>query len=176
VFYDDDSVVDEKERDGGWRWERCGGYEQIWEIWVTPCQIQSGSARIGEITRRIRTCTCGIGEGKMTCTRNSHMSLFVRMISPISSHHSHSHPQVYHHLKTQSWVIALYLCMPWSRVNTEYSIHWVQPVRSSAYTEDSIHRSTAYTEFCIHRVLRHPMIGCLLLPASLSSLPRPCCS
>jgi len=39
--------------------------------------------------------------------------------------------------------------MPWSRVHTEYSIHWV---------------------------LHHPKIDCLPLPASLSSLGRPCCT
>jgi len=36
--------------------------------------------------------------------------------------------------------------------------------------------STAYTEYCIHRVLHHPNIDCLPLPASLSSLGRPCCT
>ena len=35
--------------------------------------------------------------------------------------------------------------MPWSRVNTEYSIHHVQRTPS-----------TAYTEYCIHRVLHYP--------------------
>jgi len=46
---------------------------------------------------------------------------------------------------------------------TEYSIHWVQHTLS-----------TAYTEYGIHRILRHPMINCLLLPASLSSRCRSC--
>jgi len=55
--------------------------------------------------------------------------------------------------------------MPWSRVNTEYSIHWV------------LHTpSTAYTAYYLHRVLHHPKIDCLPLPASLSSLGRPCCT
>ena len=34
VFCDDGRVVMEKERDGGWKWEQCGGYERIWQIRV----------------------------------------------------------------------------------------------------------------------------------------------
>jgi len=34
--------------------------------------------------------------------------------------------------------------------------------------------SPAYTEYCIHRILHHPRIYCFPLPASLSSLSRPC--
>jgi len=149
------------------------------------------------------------------------------IISPISSHLSFSRPQVYHHLRTWSWVIALYLSIPWSRVDTkystrrvphtpstahaeysirqvqhtpstayteysihrvqhtpctaytEYSIHRVQHTPSTAYTEYSIHRvqhtpSTVYTEYCIHPVMYHSKIDGLPLPASLSSLSRPC--
>jgi len=33
---------------------------------------------------------------------------------------------IYHHPGTQSQVIPHFLCMPWSWVDTEYSIHWVQ--------------------------------------------------
>jgi len=45
----------------------------------------------------------------------------------------------------------------------------------------SLHRvqhtaSRAYAEYCIHCVLHHPNIDCLPLPASLSSLGRPCCT
>jgi len=52
-----------------------------------------------------------------------------------------------------------------STAYTEYSIHWEQHTPS-----------TAYTQYCIHRVLTHPKIDCLPLPASLSSLGRPCCT
>jgi len=45
-----------------------------------------------------------------------------------------SRPWLYHHLKTQSQVISLYLSMPWSSVNTVYSIHRVQHTLSTAYT------------------------------------------
>jgi len=47
VFCDDGWDVDEKERDGGWRSERCGGYERIWEISGTTCLIGLGRPRIG---------------------------------------------------------------------------------------------------------------------------------
>jgi len=52
----------------------------------------------------------------------------------------------------------MYLSTIWSRVNTEYSIHWVL---------HTLH--TAYTEYCIHRMLHPPKIDCLTLPASLIS-------
>ena len=55
--------------------------------------------------------------------------------------------------------------MPWSRINTDCSIHWVQHTPS-----------TAHIEYCIHRILHHPKIDCLPLPASLSALSRPCCT
>jgi len=71
VFCDDGCVVDVKERDGEWRWECCGGYERIWEIWGTTCLIGLGRPRIGVITRRIGTHTYRIGDGKLTRTRNS---------------------------------------------------------------------------------------------------------
>jgi len=102
------------------------------------------------------------------------------MICPISSHLSLSRPQLYDHLRTPSKFIPLYLSMPWSRVNTEYSIHRVQHTPSTAYTEYSIHRvqhtpSTAYTDYCIHQVQHHPKIDSLLLAATFSSLGG-CCT
>jgi len=101
------------------------------------------------------------------------------MIPPVPSHLSLSCPQFYHHLRTRSWLLPLYLSMPWSRVNTEYSIHRVQHTPSTAYTEYRTHRvrhtpSTAYTEYCIHHILHHPKIDRVPLPASLSSLSKPC--
>jgi len=39
-------------------------------------------------------------------------------------HLSLSYPQLYHHRRTQSSVIPLYLSVSWSRVDTECSIHW----------------------------------------------------
>jgi len=71
VFCDDASVVDEKERDGGWRWECCGGYERIWEIRGRTCLIGFGRRHIGVFTRRIGTRTYCIGAGKLTCTQHS---------------------------------------------------------------------------------------------------------
>ena len=70
----DARVVDEKKRDGGWRWERYGGSEWLWEIRSTTCLIRFRRPRIGVITCQIRTCTCRIRDGQLTLTRNSHMS------------------------------------------------------------------------------------------------------
>jgi hypothetical protein len=161
VFCDDDRVVDEKERDGRWRRERCGGYERIWEIRGTLCLIGLGRLRISSITHWIGTRICCIADGYLTPTRNSLKSQFLMTISPIISHLSLSRPQLYHHLKTQSQVIALYISMPWSRVNTEYSLHWAQHTLSTAYAEYSIHQvqhtpSTAYTKYSIHQVQHTP--------------------
>jgi hypothetical protein len=75
-----------------------------------------------------------------------------------------------------------------SPVNTKLShrspslhAHDEELTPSTAYTEYSIHQlqrtpSTASTEYCILRVLRHPIINCLLLPVSLLSRCRPCCT
>ena len=149
VCCNDSRVVDQKERDGGWRWELWGGYKPIWEIRGTTWLIGLGRPRIGVITCRIGTRTCCIRDGKFTCTQNSLQSQFLIMISPISAYLSLSRPQLYHHLRIRSVVITLYLSMPRSRVNMEYSVH------------------------CI---LHHPKIDCLPHPASLLFLGRPCCS
>jgi len=107
VFCDDGWVVDEKERDAGWRWEWCGGHEQIQESRGRTCLIGLVILWIGVITRRIRTCTCRIGDGKLTCTPNSLQSQFLIMISPMSSDLCLSRPQLYHYLRTRSNVIPL---------------------------------------------------------------------
>ena len=67
----DGIVVDEKERDGKWRWERFWGYEWLWEIRSTTCLIGFRRPHISVITRRIWTHTCRIGDGRLTRTRNS---------------------------------------------------------------------------------------------------------
>jgi len=68
---DDGRVVDKKEGDGGWRWERYGGYERLWEIRGTTCLIGFRRPHISDSTRRIGTRTCHIGDGQLTRTRNS---------------------------------------------------------------------------------------------------------
>ena len=93
-------VVDKKPRDGGWRWVQYGGYKWIWEIRGPTCLIGLGTPHIGVITHQIGTHTCCIGDGKLTCTRNSLKSQFLRTISPISSHLYLSRLQLYHHLRT----------------------------------------------------------------------------
>jgi len=98
----DGRVVDEKERDGGWRWERYGGSERTWAMSSTSCLIRFTRPRIGVITRRIGTCTCRIGDGKLTRTRNCFESQPLMMISLMSSDLSLSCAQLYHHLRTRS--------------------------------------------------------------------------
>jgi len=102
VFCDAGRVVDKKERNGGWRWERCGGYEGIREIRGTTYVIGLEWPCIGGNSRLVGTRTCRIRAGKYTRTQNSLKSQFLTMISLISSHHSLCRPQLYRHLKTRS--------------------------------------------------------------------------
>jgi len=91
-----------KERDQGWRWGSYGGYEQIWTIRGTTGLIGVRTPCISVITTGIGTCACCIGDGESTCTQNSLMSSFFKMIFRITSHLSLSCPQLDHHLRTQS--------------------------------------------------------------------------
>ena len=126
------------ERDAGWTREWCRGYKLIWEIGGMTCLLWLERHRIGAITHRIKTHTCRIRDGKLTCARNFLKSQFLMTISPISSHLSLSHPQPNHYLETQSKVIPLGLSVPWSRVNTEYSIHWVLHSPCTASSQDQL--------------------------------------
>jgi len=128
-------------------------YELIWAIRGTTCLIRLGWPCIGVITGRIGTRTCCIRDGTLSRTRNSLKSQFLTVISPVPFHLFLSCPQFYHHLRIRSYVIPLYLSMPQSRVDTEYSIY----------------RLLHTLEYCMHCVLHHPKIDCLLLPASLIS-------
>jgi len=65
LYCDDGRVMDKQVRDGGWRWERCGGYERIWEMRGTICLIELGRPRISIITLRIGTHTWRIGDDKL---------------------------------------------------------------------------------------------------------------
>jgi len=123
VFCDDGRVVKEKQRDVGWRWERYGGNEWICEIRSTTCQSAFGTPPIAVITHQIGICTCHIGDGKLTPTRHSLQSQFLMIVSPIVPHFCLSCHYLYHHLRTPSEVISLFLSIPWSWVNTEYSIY-----------------------------------------------------
>ena len=140
LFCDDGRVVDEKGRDGKWRWEQCGGYEWICEFRGATWLIGLQRPRIGLISCQIGTGTFHIGDDKLTRTCNSLKFHIIMMIGPISSDLSLSCRQFYHHLRTRSEVIPCNLSMPWSRVNSEYSIYLVQHTPTTAYTEYSIHR------------------------------------
>ena len=63
IVCDDGRVVQDRERDGGWRWEWCGGYKQIWEIMGTTCLIRFQRPLISVKRRQLGTCTCRIGDG-----------------------------------------------------------------------------------------------------------------
>jgi len=65
------------------------------------------------------------GNGVSSCRCNSPKCQFLMMISPISFEHSLSCPQLYHHLRTGSVVIAVYFSMPWLQANIDYSMYWV---------------------------------------------------
>jgi len=152
VFCNDGRVVDEKERDGGWRWERCGGYKRIWEIRWTTCLIGLGRPRIGVITPQIGTRTCHIGDGKLTRTRNSLCPCFTWWFAP-SLFFSSSTLQSPKNTKLSHPSLSLNAMIK--------SEHRVQHTPSTAYTEYSIHRvqhtpSTAYTEYSTHWVLHTP--------------------
>ena len=149
-------VVNEKEGDDGWtwRWGQCGRYKWIWNIRGTICLIWLGKPGIFAITCHIFTCTCRIEDGKLTLTPTSLKSYFFMMFCLIYSQHSPSHPQLYYHLRIQSYITTLYLSMPWSGANTEYSKHRVQNTPSTAYTEYIIQPvqlavTTAFTMYCI---------------------------
>jgi len=99
---DDCRVVDGKQREVGWRWERYRRYERIWEIMSTTYMIGFRRPHIGIITHQIGTWTCPIMDGQLTHTQNSPKSQFLMMISPISSDLSLSCAQLYDHLRPQS--------------------------------------------------------------------------
>jgi len=111
------------------------------------------------ITRWIGTRTCCMRNGKLTYMQNSLKSQFLKIIGAISSLLSLSHPQIYHYLRIRSYVIHLYLFMPWSRVNTKYSIHQVQHTPSKSLHWELHTPPTAYAAYF------YCMIGlCLLWP------------
>jgi len=110
---------------GGWRYEWYGGYKQIWEIRGSTCQIGCRRSRICDITPFNGTRVCRFGDRKVTCTCNFLKSQVLMKVSHISSHLFHSCPQLYHHLRTRSNVMPLYLSKPWLWANTKYSIHRV---------------------------------------------------
>jgi len=113
----DGRVVDEEERDGGWRWERYGEYELTWEISGTTCLIGLRRPRIGVLPT---------GSGLVPGTLGMVNWLAYKILSspsfscwfPWSLLISLSCAQLYHHLRTRSSVIPLYLSMLWSRLNT----------------------------------------------------------
>jgi len=74
-----------RKRDGGQRWEQYGGYEWICEIRGKTCLIGLSRLHLGVVTGRIGSCTCCIGNGKMTRRQNSLKSQFPMMITHLIS-------------------------------------------------------------------------------------------
>jgi len=130
VFCNDVRVVDEKERDGGWKWERCGGYERICEIRSTIYLRGLGRPRIGVITYQIGTCTYSVGDGKLTCTWNSLKSQCSGWFPPP--------PLVSVFLVLNSTIPKLKDCSLSLHAMIK-SKHQVQHTPSTAYTKYSIH-------------------------------------
>jgi hypothetical protein len=102
VFCDDFGVVDEKDRDMEWRWERRGGYKRIWVRRGTTSRIGLGWPHIDVITWRIGTCPCCIRDSKLSHTRNCFLFHLFTMCSPMLFPLGLSSPQFSHHLRTRS--------------------------------------------------------------------------
>jgi len=157
AFCSDEKVVNETERDGGWRREQYGRYDWISEVECSTSHVQSGRSCIGRIPRRIGTYTWHIRDGKLTRTQFSLKSPLLMMICSISSHHSF-----------------LSSTLP-SPKNMKLS----HPCVSLHAMSKSLHSvwhtlSTPYNEYYTHCVMHHPNIDCL--QACLSSLGRTCCT
>jgi len=71
VFSDDGRVMDENDRDEGWRWEQHRGYGWIWDIRDTTCLIGLGRPRSDVITHRIATDSFCIVDSTVTHTWHS---------------------------------------------------------------------------------------------------------
>ena len=70
-------------------------------------------------------------------------------------------------------LISLFLILN-STITWEHEVessHFISPCHDQELTP-----STAYNDYCIHCVLHHANTNCLPLPASLSSVGRPCCT
>jgi len=91
----------------------------------------------------------------------------------IDSHKKFSQVPVSHDDFPPSPLVSLILVLN-STITKEHEVQ--SSLTISLCNDQELIPSTAYTEYCIHRVLHHPKIDCLPLPASLSSLSRPCCT
>ena len=151
-------------------------YKGIWEIRGRTCLGGLGWAHFGVDRLGIGSRTCSIGDRKWIYTWNCLISQFLMMLSPIPSCLSLSCSILYHHLRTRSWVIPVYFGMPWSRDNTEYSIHRVIIHRVQHTLSTTSSASCIITEHSIQHLLQHSMINWLPHPASLSSLSTPRCT
>jgi hypothetical protein len=176
--------VDKKERDGDEDENTVEDYERVCKIRGMAYLIGLGRSCSGVITRRIRTRSGHIGDGKLTYTQISLQSEYLIMISPVPAHFSLVLNST---ITSQCEVKAFVSISPChdqlitpNTVYTEYCIHRVLQTLRTTYASYHIHRvlhipRTAYTTYGIHRLLPYPKIDYLPLPASLSSLGRPCC-
>ena len=133
-----------------------------WREFHVRVNLQSPIQQVPVPIRRIITPIWGLPNPfTQVIPLMSHIRSYPPHCFHLHPHLSLCRAQLYHHCRTQSQVIPLYLSMPWSWVDTKYSINQVLYTPSTAYTEYSIHRvqhtpSTAYTEYSIHRVQHTP--------------------
>ena len=125
MFSWDGRVVNEKERDGNEDENNVRWYEQMGKIRGTAYMVGCRIPHIGVFTRRIWSRACCIRVSKLTSTSIPHKSQFLMVISLFSSDLYPSCVLLYHHRRTQTLIIPLYLHMPESWIYSEYSIHQV---------------------------------------------------
>jgi len=166
IFCDDGRVADNEQRNGGWTWEPCGGYEWSWEIRGTTCLIELGNVLSLHIHAWL--------ELMPTISGIVHWLAHQILSSPSFSLCFPPSPHISHFLflnytSTEEHEVISSLCMFWyhdqeltpSIACTEYSIHPVQHAPSTAYTKYIIYQvqhtpSTAYTKYSIHQVQHTP--------------------
>jgi len=101
-----------RKRDGGWPWDRYGGYERMWDMSDKTCWVGFGILHICLLTSLIGRHTCHVCNCKLTCKQNPLKSRFLIIMCPISSHLSWSLLQLFHHLGIQSYVVPHAISMP----------------------------------------------------------------
>jgi len=97
-------------------WENVGNPE-------TTDKILFKNPGTNNVTCWILSGICSIRSSQLTSTRCTLMSQFLILISPIPSHLTFSCSQLYHFVRTCRYVIPLNLSMPWTWVDTKYSIN-----------------------------------------------------
>jgi len=133
----------------------------IWQVW--PRIRQVGTSFWGLLTP-LRHVIPQSGKSHLNQADRTPVFSYTRVrfiLFPSSSPISDSCTQLFHHCRTPSYVIPVYLSMPWSSVNTEYRIYQGQHTPSMTYIQYDRHQvqhtpSTTYTQYDIHPVRHTP--------------------